>query len=178
MFIQTEATPNPSTLKFLPGKVVLEQGTAEFRSAAEADASPLAARIFMVPGVTGVFFGYDFVTVTKDGAVWQHLKPAILGAIMESLSLMIILIPVIAPMGASLGIDPIQLGLVLVLLFTIGGITPPVGTITFTVCAITGCKIGEFTRAFLPFFLALLVCLLAIILFPPITTALPRLLGH
>ncbi len=102
----------------------------------------------------------------------------ILGAIMESLSLMIILIPVIAPMGASLGIDPIQLGLVLVLLFTIGGVTPPVGTITFTVCAITGCKIGEFTRAFLPFLLALLVCLLAIILFPPITTALPRLLGH
>ena len=83
MFIQTEATPNPSTLKFLPGKVVLEQGTAEFRSAAEADASPLAARIFTVPGVTGVFFGYDFVTVTKDNAEWQHLKPAILGAIME-----------------------------------------------------------------------------------------------
>lgn len=85
MFIQTEATPNPSTLKFLPGKVVLEDGTADFRDAAAArDASPLAGRLFDVPGVTGVFFGYDFVTVTKeDGPDWQHLKPALLGAIME-----------------------------------------------------------------------------------------------
>ncbi|MHC1547090.1 NifU family protein [Phyllobacterium sp. K27] len=85
MFIQTEATPNPATLKFLPGKVVLEEGTADFRDATTAgDASPLAAKIFAVPGVSGVFFGYDFVTVTKtDAPEWQHLKPAILGAIME-----------------------------------------------------------------------------------------------
>lgn len=85
MFIQTEATPNPATLKFLPGKVVLEDGTADFRDAASAgDASPLAGKIFAVPGVSGVFFGYDFVTVTKtDAPEWQHLKPAILGAIME-----------------------------------------------------------------------------------------------
>jgi Fe-S cluster biogenesis protein NfuA len=84
MFIQTEATPNPATLKFLPGKVVLEAGTAEFRDAeSAAAASPLAGRLFAVPGVTGVFFGYDFITVTKNGAEWQHLKPAILGAIME-----------------------------------------------------------------------------------------------
>ena len=85
MFIQTEATPNPATLKFLPGKVVLEEGTADFRDAATAsEASQLAAKIFAVPGVTGVFFGYDFVTVTKaEGPEWQHLKPAILGAIME-----------------------------------------------------------------------------------------------
>ena len=84
MFIQTEATPNPATLKFLPGKVVLNEGTADFRDADTARvASPLAARIFDVPGVTGVFFGYDFVTVTKDGPEWQHLKPAILGSIME-----------------------------------------------------------------------------------------------
>ncbi len=84
MFIQTEATPNPATLKFLPGKVVLDEGTADFRdAAAAAQASPLAGRLFEVPGVTGVFFGYDFVTVTKDGADWQHLKPAILGTIME-----------------------------------------------------------------------------------------------
>mgnify|MGYP003576785761 CR=1 FL=1 len=85
MFIQTEATPNPATLKFLPGKVVLEEGTADFRDAATAgDASPLAAKIFAVRGVSGVFFGYDFVTVTKtDAPEWQHLKPAILGAIME-----------------------------------------------------------------------------------------------
>ncbi len=84
MFIQTEATPNPATLKFLPGKEVLPVGTADFRDADTARAaSPLAGRLFDIPGVTGVFFGYDFVTVTKDGPDWQHLKPAILGAIME-----------------------------------------------------------------------------------------------
>lgn len=84
MFIQTEATPNPATLKFLPGKVVLGQGTADFRDAESArQSSPLAERLFAIPGVSGVFFGYDFVTVTKDDQDWQHLKPAILGAIME-----------------------------------------------------------------------------------------------
>lgn len=84
MFIQTEATPNPATLKFLPGKEVLPEGTADFRDAGAAtEASPLAGRLFAIPGVTGVFFGYDFITVTKDGPEWQHLKPAILGAIME-----------------------------------------------------------------------------------------------
>lgn len=83
MFIQTEATPNPATLKFLPGKVVLQDGTADFRSADEAAISPLASRLFGIPGVSGVFFGYDFVTVTKDDQEWQHLKPAILGSIME-----------------------------------------------------------------------------------------------
>jgi Fe-S cluster biogenesis protein NfuA len=85
MFIQTEATPNPATLKFLPGKEVLAAGTADFRDAeSAANASPLAGKLFSIPGVTGVFFGYDFVTVTKeDGPDWQHLKPAILGSIME-----------------------------------------------------------------------------------------------
>ena len=83
MFIQTETTPNPATLKFLPGKVVLADGTADFRNADEAAASPLAARLFGIPGVTGVFFGYDFVTVTKEDQDWAHLKPAILGSIME-----------------------------------------------------------------------------------------------
>ena len=84
MFIQTESTPNPATLKFLPGKVVLENGTAEFRDEDEARAaSALAARIFAIPGVTSVYFGYDFITVTKADAEWQHLKPAILGSIME-----------------------------------------------------------------------------------------------
>ncbi|MCQ8782178.1 NifU family protein [Mangrovibrevibacter kandeliae] len=85
MFIQTETTPNPSTLKFLPGRVVLEEGTAEFRSPVEAEAaSPLAGRLLAVDGVTGVFFGFDFVTVTKDEASeWQHLKPAVLAGIME-----------------------------------------------------------------------------------------------
>lgn len=84
MFIQTEATPNPATLKFLPGKEVLAEGTADFRDAETArEASSLAGRLFDIPGVTGVFFGYDFITVTKDGPEWQHLKPAILGTIME-----------------------------------------------------------------------------------------------
>jgi Fe-S cluster biogenesis protein NfuA len=84
MFIQTEATPNPATLKFLPGREVLVEGTADFRDAQSArDASGLAGRLFDVPGVTAVFFGYDFITVTKDGPDWQHIKPAILGAIME-----------------------------------------------------------------------------------------------
>lgn len=83
MFIQTESTPNPATLKFLPGKVVMENGTAEFRDRDAAMASPLAEKLFAIPGVTSVFFGYDFVTVTKDNAEWPHLKPAILGSIME-----------------------------------------------------------------------------------------------
>ena len=84
MFIQTESTPNPATLKFLPGQSVLEVGTADFPSADTAAASPLARRIFGVEGVTGVFLGTDFVTVTKaDGVEWDHVKPAILGAVME-----------------------------------------------------------------------------------------------
>ena len=84
MFIQTESTPNPATLKFLPGQTVLEMGTADFPSPDGAGASPLATRIFGVDGVTGVFFGNDFVTVTKaEAQEWDHIKPAILGAIME-----------------------------------------------------------------------------------------------
>ncbi|MBL9056915.1 MAG: NifU family protein [Rhodobacteraceae bacterium] len=84
MFIQTESTPNPATLKFLPGQSVLDLGTADFPNAEGAAKSPLAKRIFAVSGVTGVFLGTDFVTVTKADAVeWQHVKPAILGAIME-----------------------------------------------------------------------------------------------
>lgn len=83
MFIQTEPTPNPATLKFLPGKPVLGQGTAEYRSPADAHGSPLAQRLFDVEGVTGVFLGADFISVTKDVGEWQHMKPAILGAIME-----------------------------------------------------------------------------------------------
>ncbi|PWK60859.1 NifU family protein [Roseicyclus mahoneyensis] len=84
MFIQTESTPNPATLKFLPGQTVLDMGTADFPSAETAQKSPLAARIFAVEGVTGVFFGSDFVTVTKGEMIaWEHVKPAILGAIME-----------------------------------------------------------------------------------------------
>ena len=83
MFIQTEATPNPATLKFTPGRAVLDRGPMEFSPAESAARSPLAERLFAVPGVTGVFYGADFVTVTKADGDWQHLKPAILGAIME-----------------------------------------------------------------------------------------------
>jgi Fe-S cluster biogenesis protein NfuA len=83
MFIQTEATPNPATLKFLPGRAVLDSGTMEFTSRDSAARSPLATKLFDIPGVTGVFYGSDFVTVTKDDGDWQHLKPAILGTIME-----------------------------------------------------------------------------------------------
>src|ERR1700709_567623 len=83
MFIQTEATPNPATLKFIPGRTVLDAGTMEFTDREAAARSPLAEKLFGVAGVTGVFYGADFVTVTKESSDWQHLKPAILGAIME-----------------------------------------------------------------------------------------------
>jgi len=83
MFIQTEATPNPASLKFLPGREVLGKGTAEYRTSNEAVDSPLAERLFAVDGVGGVFLGGDFITVTKTDGEWQHLKPAILGTIME-----------------------------------------------------------------------------------------------
>jgi Fe-S cluster biogenesis protein NfuA len=84
MFIQTEATPNPATLKFLPGQPVLDTGTLEMRDPADAAKSPLAERLFAINGVNGVFFGSDFIAVSKsDGGEWPQLKPAILGAIME-----------------------------------------------------------------------------------------------
>ena len=75
MFIQTEATPNPATLKFIPGRAVLDSGTMEFTDREQAARSPLAEKLFGVPGVTGVFYGSDFVTVTKDDGEWQHLRP-------------------------------------------------------------------------------------------------------
>ncbi len=81
MFIQTEATPNPATLKFLPGRAVLESGTLDLRDPEAAAQSPLAERLFAVNGVNGVFFGSDFIAVTKeDGGEWQQLKPMIRGA--------------------------------------------------------------------------------------------------
>ena len=83
MFIQTEATPNPATLKFLPGRAVLESGTLDLRDPAEAAKSPLAERLFGIKGVNGVFYGSDFITVSKAEGEWPQLKPAILGAIME-----------------------------------------------------------------------------------------------
>jgi Fe-S cluster biogenesis protein NfuA len=83
MFIQTEATPNPATLKFLPGRQVLSDGTADFRDIAASKSSPLATRLFEIDGVKGVFLGSDFISVTKTDGEWQHLTPMILGAIME-----------------------------------------------------------------------------------------------
>ena len=83
MFIQTEATPNPASMKFLPGRTVLEAGTMDMRDAESAAQSPLAAKLFAIPNVAGVFFGQDFIAVTKSDGDWNHLKPAILGAVME-----------------------------------------------------------------------------------------------
>jgi Fe-S cluster biogenesis protein NfuA len=83
MFIQTETTPNPATLKFLPGREVMAEGTVDFPDAEAGKRSPLAARLFAIPEVERVFFGSDFVTVTKREGDWRHLKPAILGALME-----------------------------------------------------------------------------------------------
>jgi Fe-S cluster biogenesis protein NfuA len=83
MFIQTEVTPNPATLKFLPGRAVLTHGTLDMRDAAAAAQSPLAERLFEIAGVAGVFLGSDFIAITKSEGEWHQLKPAILGAVME-----------------------------------------------------------------------------------------------
>jgi Fe-S cluster biogenesis protein NfuA len=83
MFIQTEATPNPATLKFLPGRPVMEEGTFEARDLDAAERSPLAKALMQLPGVGGVFFASDFISVTKTEGEWQHLKPAVLGVVTE-----------------------------------------------------------------------------------------------
>ena len=87
MFIQTESTPNPLTLKFMPGRIVMESGTAYFPDKKSGKESPFALRLFEVEGVEGVFFGSDFITITKNESTnWEIIKPAILGAIMEHYS--------------------------------------------------------------------------------------------
>src|SRR5437762_1862194 len=84
MFIQTESTPNPATLKFLPGCDVMGEGAvADFPDRDSAERSPLASALFTIPEVSRVFFGSDFISVTKSSGDWKHLKPPILGAIME-----------------------------------------------------------------------------------------------
>ena len=85
MFIQTEQTPNPATLKFIPGKEVMAQGSVDFPDAEAAEGvSPLAEKLFSISGVRAVFFGHDFITLTKgDDVEWYELKPAVLGAVME-----------------------------------------------------------------------------------------------
>ncbi len=88
MFIQTENTPNPATIKFIPGVPVMESGVAQFKDATEAAQSPLAERLFQIVGVQGVFFGNDFISVTKaDAADWQNLKAPILGSVMQHFSM-------------------------------------------------------------------------------------------
>ncbi len=84
MLIETESTPNPATLKFLPGQPVMETGTRDFASPEEAEASPLASALFRLGDVTGVFFGRDFVSVTAaPGVAWSDLKPDVLGIVMD-----------------------------------------------------------------------------------------------
>lgn len=83
MFIQSEATPNPATLKFMPGCDVMGSGTANFTTSVEAEASPLAVRLFGVDGVEGVFLGADFITVTKNETDWDVLRPRVLASIMD-----------------------------------------------------------------------------------------------
>ena len=83
MFIQTEATPNPATLKFLPGRAVMDEGTFEALDLDQAEHSPLAKALMQLPGVSGVFFAPDFISVTKNAGEWQHLRPAILGVVTE-----------------------------------------------------------------------------------------------
>jgi Fe-S cluster biogenesis protein NfuA len=86
MFIQTEETPNPATLKFLPGRTILENGTANFEKGDDLSSSALAKKLFSVEGVVGVFFGSDFITITKEvDVLWEHIKPALLGTIMDFL---------------------------------------------------------------------------------------------
>ena len=86
MFIQTEETPNPATLKFLPGQTVLGTGTANFSDGDNTESSPLAKKLFGVDGVVGVFLGSDFITITKkEDFLWEHIKPALLGTIMDFL---------------------------------------------------------------------------------------------
>ena len=83
MFIQTEATPNPATLKFLPGRPVLDERHVRGGDADEAERSPLAKALMELPGVSGVFFAPDFISVTKTEGEWQHLRPAVLGVVTE-----------------------------------------------------------------------------------------------
>ena len=100
----------------------------------------------------------------------------ILGIFLESSSLMIILVPVLAPLAATLGIDPVQFGVIIVFNLSIGSLTPPVGTVVYTVAAITRVSIPAFVKAFIPLFLVLVAVLLAITFIPPLTTLLPAIL--
>ncbi|MEQ1548196.1 MAG: NifU family protein [Chakrabartia sp.] len=87
MLIETETTPNPATLKFMPGRPVMESGTRDFASPEEAEASPLAEALFTLGDVEGVFFGRDFISVTAGpGTSWSQLKPDVLGILLDHFS--------------------------------------------------------------------------------------------
>lgn len=101
----------------------------------------------------------------------------LLGSVIESVSLLVMLTPIVAPLAVELGFDPVQFGVVVVLLLTIGLITPPVGTVLYTVCSITGCDVADYTRNVAPFILAAIVVVALMIAYPPIVTFLPDLLG-
>jgi Fe-S cluster biogenesis protein NfuA len=106
MFIETESTPNPATLKFLPGREVMGLSTADFASAVSATRSPLATGLFALPGVGRVFLGGDFISVTKtDEISWQALKPQVLGVIMDHF---VAGLPIIESDGADLGEEDID----------------------------------------------------------------------
>lgn len=121
----------------------------------------------------------DLLGVVGDNPILFMLLANIilllLGAVIDAMSLMIIMTPMLAPLALGLGIDPVQFGVMVVLNVTIGSITPPVGSTLFTVSAITGARIGEMTRAFMPFFLALIVVLMLVSYVPAVTTFLPSI---
>jgi Fe-S cluster biogenesis protein NfuA len=99
MLIETETTPNPATLKFLPGRSVMDAGTRDFATPEEAEASPLAETLFSLGDVTGVFFGRDFISVTAGpGVEWPHLKPDVLGILLDHFSANM---PLFKPAGAA-----------------------------------------------------------------------------
>ncbi|MDI2099211.1 TRAP transporter large permease [Ruicaihuangia caeni] len=149
--------------------------------------SAIVMIIIAAAAVFGIIVAYEqipaqvlgLLTAVSDNPVvlllMINLLLLVLGIFMESMSLMIILVPVLAPVAASIGVDPVQFGVIIVLNLTIGSITPPVGSVLYTVAAITKVKIGEFTKAFLPFFMALVVVLLLITYIPPLVTWLPEL---
>ena len=108
MFIQTENTPNPATVKFLPGRTVLAQGTAEFRAGEDLSASPLAARLMRIVGVKGVMLGRDFISVSKAGDTdWPMLKPMIMAALMEHLTTEQPILLAVAAEAAAVDDDPL-----------------------------------------------------------------------
>ena len=166
MFIQTEATPNPATLKFLPGREVLPGEPRDFRDAEAAAVSPLASALFALPGVTGVFLGSDFISVTKDITEWNHIKPAVLGAIMEPTSALVLSVPILLPVAQGVGVDPIHFGVITVMTLMIGLLTPPVGPVGFVLSSVTGIPVREVFRGFLPFMVPLIVVVLLIVFFP------------